>query len=223
MNIGNRAKREFFASAGVILFPFATPDAFNVIWNADSTAFVVTNTTIGGHPEYIYGANYENDLADLRSENFRLPSDEPVGLFDGDAAYDISDDGSSVLLRFTKDDPNILSPDELPRQLAIWRPLNINATQILTDIDARRIIGASFAPYDENKILFVNEVGLIEYDLITTQTRIITDEVSASIGETSPFEQAIFSPDGYRIALKKEIEYGTWGIYIIDLLDYSAR
>lgn len=223
LNIGNRATREFFASTGVILFPFATPNTFDVIWSADSTAFVVTNTTFGGHPEYIYGTNYADDLADIKLENFRLPSGEPVGLFDGDAVYDISNDGSSVLLRYTKDDPNILSPNELSRQLAVWRPLDFNATQILTDIDARRIIGASFAPYDANKILFVNEVGLIEYDLVTTESRIISDEVSASTSETSPLEQAIFSPDGHRIALKKEIEYGTWGVYVIHLSYYRIN
>lgn len=215
LTIGNRQTSEVFTTSGFVLFPFRSGQTFGVLWSESNTEFVLTNFSANAFHRFTYGTNYADDLTNITLTDFSLPSQQDYYLTERDAAYDISSDGSFVLVHFTEAVPGLSSPYDQTRRLALWNPLHPSTTRILP-LDATATIGASFAPNDDTTILYIDTSGLWQYDLTTNHATLINTEITATPDPIEGFERAIFSPDGYWVAIAKEIEYGTWGIFVLE-------
>jgi hypothetical protein len=76
----------------------------------------------------------------------------------------------------------------------------------LTNTD---VISAAFSPDDENRILIVNQEGLLQYDLQEHAATLQRADVNSS-----SFRKAVFSPDGYWLALANDN-----GLFVLSVSD----
>jgi hypothetical protein len=175
--------------------PFYGPLTFHVLWSEDNTAFVIRFLTDEGSPVFVHVNHFKDSLSNAVVTWFRLEVDGRVFLpvlADDEMIYDLSADGNQVLLSVREEVADAPTAYDRPLRLIIWSPLNPNASQVINN----RVGDAIFAPGDESKLLFVNEAGLVEYDIISQVTTILRTDIN-----TLSTRKTRFSPDGKWLAV----------------------
>jgi WD40 repeat protein len=190
VNLGNLRTLQTVSTEIDALGISSGPEYFNVLWSADSSTFVFSATPIEGtEPQFFYHvSHYQNNLSKLGVKQIDAP------IIDGETysvlnVFSLSKDGSRVLMEGFHVPPN-------ESKIAVWNSALPNAAKTVEGLTNTDVIGAAFCPDDENKILIVNQQGLLQYDLQEhTATLLRADVNSAS------FRKAVFSPDGRWLAL----------------------
>ena len=213
--LGDRLLEQSYPMPNIsIPSPTTGTDQFRVLWSADSTAFTV-----------IFASAYSDEFGTLYvrgfTDNPATIEMLPIGatLIDGRAfrylkVYDISADGSLVLLSGTEVFPNTDLPPSRPK-LILWNPFSPEDGEIF-DAFTGEIKGASFES-DENNLLIVNEQGLVRFDRTTGEITVVNSDIGA--GWVS---QVLFSPDGEHAALiHEDLNAGNKTIYIICIADVT--
>ncbi|MFN8419992.1 MAG: hypothetical protein U0528_12235 [Anaerolineae bacterium] len=185
-----------------ITFPFASSDAFNVLWSTDSTAFAVAHLGGQGFMRIDY-AQLEKDATtgDLKSARVESVNTAAIGettYVSGvyGRLYDISDDGLWVLVLLDEFAPGYDPNTPRVARLVVWSPTNPAESYAVKEIPGEQIRGASFAPDDKTKLLIITDSGLVKYDLKTQTQDLITAEISSKW-----VDDAVFSPNGRWVAL----------------------
>ncbi|MBZ0279233.1 MAG: hypothetical protein K8L97_00750 [Anaerolineae bacterium] len=178
----------------------------NTFWSADGSAFVFVNTISPSiWVDVHYLDNYVPAVSDATLRDLGSVS------LDGNdyavnGAYDLSADGSQLLLRLN-------TPGNYTYSLAIYDGSLSTQTDLIEGIGATEVIAASFAPDDEHKIWLLNEMGIVQYDLVTGETVVLDDSVnSTNVLGITLHDPAIFSPDGRHLAVLQES-----GLYVIEV------
>jgi hypothetical protein len=188
VNIGNRQTGQIVNTSALILDPFYSPLLFETLFSDDSTAFVIVTSDIASQPVIQYVSGYTNAPSSPSFEDLSYLVVDGVD-YTSFSAGDLSDDGSKVLLLGYK----ATGETNLPMEVIVWNVVNSIDSQVLDSFSA--VVGASFAPGTENRLLIVTELGLIEYNLSTDTFTVLNSEIrSAWVAE------AIFSPDGQWVA-----------------------
>lgn len=182
----------------VSLLNFGT--AYNVNWSADTTAFTVQTLTINGERRTYYVTDFSEEIERVRSiclcegisvnDEIRYPY----------SAYDISDDGSRIVLE------DVINGTE--RRLFVWDVKN--SAQSRTIAQGSQYIVATFSLEDENRVLFVSLDGLVEYNLEDGSMRVVNAAISSRWAD-----EAFFSPDRSQIALLDTSSLGASSLYVI--------
>lgn len=156
--------------------------SFQIRWSDDSSAFVIETRAPYGGVRPIFYVVYDYSLIRQFTETYVAQ----LGTFE--SIFDISPDGRRILF------PNY-------HGLMLWDPMShgepldsgVPDAQI---IDAGNVIGAAFVPEDENLLLFVNEQGVIEYNLATHEYTVLDSNINSNWASW-----AMFSPNNETIAL----------------------
>ncbi len=172
-------------------------DVFSVMWSEDSSLFVLaTYATVIPLPLIRYGTHYTADVASTQVQYaFPTIGDEE---YVPDQVYDISADGRLLLFLGQP----LTSQHQI---LLVWDTADSAGGYT---VEARRVIGASFVPGDESKLLFVNEEGLVQYDLATGTEVILRTNINSEMAD-----MAVFSPDGQYVTLLNRI---THLLYVVE-------
>lgn len=174
---------------------FLSQNLYRVLWNDTSTAFVTVTESASGLPGYIfYTSSFSQTVEDMATQPLGVP-DRNGRSYMYASVYDISDDGKIVLI-LIGDTTTSSDPENRVRYLTLWQADNPAASTLIETINGRKVIGATFAPDDESKIWFINEVGLSEYDLQTGQIRVMDTALNSTW-----LTKARFSPDGRWVAV----------------------
>jgi hypothetical protein len=187
-------------------------DIGRVLWNSESTAFVITDIGNSYFTFNFYVSDYSTDISntivrhlDVLSLNNR---DYAVN-----AVYDLSADGNHVLLRVVFSDP------DTTYKLYLYDSQYPANDQLIDKVDANNVIAGSFAPNDETKLWLFTEQGVIQFDLVTEEITILDNTLTAVDAiNVPPDSPALFSPDGRYLATLAEE-----GLYLIDLTEEAAQ
>lgn len=169
--------------------PFLGPDVFNVLWSADESAFAMISSATNGGIATLYGADFNADINSGQIEV--LHSVELSGqIYSVVSPYDIST-SEIFLLHVVSDTSRWRS------YLMVFNYAEPHASLVIQDFTS--ISSASFAPFDETKLLIVTEMGLVLYDLATLSYRLLDSSVNSDLSNGG----AYFSPDGEWLALSQ--------------------
>lgn len=193
--------------------PTSIVKSFNVQWNLDNSAFVVTQPTpYAGYEAYFhyYVSGFEEDMSSARSVH--VPSQFGERYFDLDV-FDLSQDGHKVLMYGREIDPN-QPVDVWKNRFVIWDAANPEASLVLDGLETENVLHGSFIPgSDGEQLLFVDVDGISAYDIATNQKTVLYPEINATL-----FQQAWFSPDSSHLAFVRQTRYAE--VFVIDLSDY---
>lgn len=175
---------------------------YRVQWSDDSATFTVrTSSLMGDEPRIYYVHNYDISLDNLVAQyllqGISLGSETSYP----DSVFDLSTDGSKVLLEDT-----VLAG----RRLLLWDVVNPSQSRVLTV--GNYVLAAVFAPGNEGKIWFLDEHGLTEYNLGTQAANVLNPYIKAAVGKN-----AWFAPNGENIALLESSHPGSSSMYIVNL------
>jgi hypothetical protein len=159
-----------------------------------------------------YVNNYVNDVSEAVLRDLRFGIWIAAEGYFVNGAYDLSADGSRVLLR-------VIPPTtERTYKMYIYDTRYPANDRLIDDFDAYGVIAGSFAPSDETKLWLFNEVGVVQYDILTGETTILDESLNASEATAVTIDNpAIFSPDGRYLAALAQ-----GGLYLVDLTDEAA-
>jgi hypothetical protein len=174
--------------------PISGPDAFNVMWSNDSTAYTV-----------MYASAFSDDFGTIFVSGYTSDISSGSNLYIGESGFngryfrhlrihDIASDGKLVLLTGEEVIPNSDAQD-FSSKLILWNPATPDSGEILDSVASNEMWGASFAN-NENKLLFINKRGLLQYDRLSGETIVVSSDFSADW-----VQNAIFSPRGDKVAI----------------------
>jgi hypothetical protein len=194
-----------------ILEPFQGTDDFRVYWSDDNTAFAVVSSTLSGLSYIDYANGYDAGTSNIVVQSPSLITVDNQ-TFITDDVYEVSADGDTLLLR-VRVDGDINDPSF---KLALWDASHPEKTLLLNKIEGDQFIGAAFILSDETKLLFVDEFGLQQYDLVTQKSMLIQSEISAA-SETKWLWyrelRGVFSPNAEWLAYITDDS-----VYVFDVL-----
>lgn len=187
-------------------------EVYRVVWNATSTTFFVLTRN---SPDVPYEAFHVSGFgANVREvQTHKLGALSRGGRLYGQVeTFSLASDGKTALMLIADfTDAGKLLPKKLPLFLILWNAEKPESSQFIEGIDGQDVIAASFAPGNESKLLYVNDVGLLEYDLRTGQTTVLDTRLAAQ-----PPSIARFSPDGRWVALvEQEDSAGPATLYVV--------
>lgn len=179
--------------------PFDGPDQLNVLWSEDGTAFIVVDQQLTPVIKYVDG--FVSDISSARIQILSYQTTNEARA--AEKVYDLTSDGSFVLTNSIN--------EQYVSQLVIWNTSDFSMNRVIEGFDGDFIIGASFMFNETGKILLVNNDGLVLYNISTDETSVLDEDINSE-----SFEQAVFSPDGRWLALKRNFDE----LYVIDLQPY---
>jgi hypothetical protein len=183
----------------VSLINFGT--AYNVTWSADSTAFTIQAITINSQRQTYYVTGFSEEIGRIRSiclcEGISVNGEVRYPY----SAYDISADGSSVVLE------DVTNGTE--RRLFVWDAQNPAQSQTIGQ--GNQYIAAAFS-LEENSVLYISLDGLVEYNLENGSTRVMDAAISSRWAD-----EAFFSPDLSQIALINTSHLGASILYVVGI------
>ena len=207
ITLADRKSRQSIVTTARALNTVSGTDNFNVMWSADSQAFVVATTAYEmSEPDFFtHISNYSNDLSGLKTQElgFLPMNNEEFGTRD---IYDLSDDGRVVLVKGY----NALNGET---RLILWDALDPTLPTSIDIFTETNVIGAAFKSGNENKILVVNQDGLVEYDRQNGSTTVLRTDIGSKFAA-----KARFSPNAEWLSLKTERE-----LYVVDLRPTLAQ
>lgn len=212
ITLADRQTNEVAAAPEFLVDPFSGPENFDVMWSRGNTAFVIqTIAANGGDLRLVFwGTDYDLSLSDLNLQRIE-PEINDESYFPIQV-HDISNDGSSILMTAIEFNPAM--PDNQQTMLVVWNAVNSALSKAL-ELSNDEIIGAAFGANDD-KVVFINQIGVIQHDLISGE-QVILNSSYTSI----KYEKAIFSPNGEWVALIDEQSSGLSNIYLEQLLSVS--
>lgn len=212
ITLADRQTNKVFVTPRFLVDPFSGPENFDVLWSRGNNTFVIqTIAANGGDLRLVFwGTNYDFSLSNLNLQRIEPEMDDrsyfPVQV------HDISNDGNSILMTAIEFNPAM--PDSHQTRLLVWNAIGPALSKAL-DLSDDKLIGAMFSGNDD-KVVFVNQIGVIQYDLISSEQVILNSHYTSI-----KFEQAIFSPTGEWIALLDRQPSGFSDIYVEQLLSVS--
>jgi hypothetical protein len=188
--------------------PISGPDAFNVLWSNDSTAYTV-----------MYASAFSDDFGTIFVSGYTSDISNGVNLYIGESGFndryfrhlrihDIASDGKLVLLTGEEVIPNSDAQD-FRSKLILWNPATPDSGEILDSIASNSVRGAGFAN-NENMLLFINDQGLLQYDRLSGETIVLSSDFSSNW-----IQDAIFSPLGDKVAITSSVVDGTIQIFVV--------
>jgi hypothetical protein len=124
--------------------------------------------------------------------------------------WDISNDGQKVLFS-THGEHN--DDGSVGHALLIWNVADETQSQIITE---GNIVNAAFHPEDDDTLLYISESGLVEYNLVTDDRRILDETLSLTLADG-----ASFSPNAeYLVIGIADLDAEEWNLYLKDLSEY---
>jgi hypothetical protein len=169
---------------------------FRVRWSDDGTAFVIESDS-GGLTSIVHVRSRDNCF-DL----FCQFDERVVGELDaGNAIFDLSWNGREVLFRGYWG--LVLWDSTQDREAEYGEPDGLF-------IDFGNIIGAAFIPDDPDRILLVNEAGLLRYTLSTAEFEIINPDINSNSASW-----VVFSPDNRMAAVLVGANVGREQLYVV--------
>jgi hypothetical protein len=177
--------------------------SYIVQWSENSSAFIVFAERLGANPRIYYVTNYMKQLNALTATYLDKISVKQQTVYPI-IPYDISSDGKRILLDVIGDNQE--------NQLFIWNTDDSNQSQFITEAKINLPEAAAFSPIDEQKLIYLDKVGLAELDLNTGATTVL----DASLNSTW-IDRAWFSPDGKHIALYEKKGLQENNLYVVDV------
>jgi hypothetical protein len=206
LNIGDLLNKKVIQTSIEVVHPFGDVDDFNILWNKKNTVFVVGATPLNGGPLFIYVWGFQNGS---RAQTIELFSLSFAGVtYQPDEVYVLSSNGQQVLMRLL----NLKSINAtVPlNRLFIWNAAVPNKSRLIEGIDNNNILGAAFAPDDEQQLLIVNAQGLINYALPDHKIRVLDATINSTM-----YSKVLFSPDSKWLAVVMQAKDGTESVRIV--------
>ncbi|MBX3083580.1 MAG: hypothetical protein KF716_18245 [Anaerolineae bacterium] len=176
----------------------------SVYWNTTSTAFIVVgvNATEGEYPAaYLTGitTNFATDLSAAVTRGFTEFVLHRRLYAASTSVYHIAPDGNSVLLTAYDLDSAAFDYDQTLR-LINYDVVKPSQSQLILP-DAANLRAAQFVFDTTDKILLIDDRGLLEIDMGTDEIAIIDASLNAAW-----VDEAIFSPDGRWLAVRHAVD-----------------
>jgi hypothetical protein len=208
--LAKRQTQEVAETYVTVWEPHEGADAFEVLWNRTSTAFVV-NARKPGTGGFIFAnvhvGGFSTTVTSLRST--------VVTLFIGGnelipaKAYSVSDDGNFILLKAYTTSIN-------DSRLVRWDVAN-KSSIFVDSFSANQIVGASFDQGNPDRVLLVYETGVVRHTISTGQTTLLNSQLNAywAFEDICCYRKsAVFSSNGQWLAVAR----GDRDVYVFDLL-----
>lgn len=171
---------------------------YRVTWSRNSAAFTVrTDSTFAWNPLH-YVTGFTDGLDKLTvveitagitiNDEIRQPLE----------TFGISSDGSQVLVQ--------------DRHLWVWNVEKPLESELVVEDSHSQVIEAVFSALSDEKVLYVSEKGLVEYD----RTNHISTLLDPTINSTWA-NKAWISPNGSHIALLDSNDFGQGFLYVVDI------
>lgn len=184
----------------------------DVYWNEESTSFVTAEAVASENQLILHYVNLEQGFLQqgvVYAGSIYHPNSAPFNVTD---VYDISHDGQVILLRGGC--VPCRGTDETAYALILWHPAYQPLNRFLRNLDAQTVIGGIFSD-DEDSVLYVNQSGVMEYNLLDETCHRLNDIISSHW-----IDKAVFSPNGEWLAAIQKLETGFTNVYILRLSDY---
>jgi hypothetical protein len=176
-------------SRGGVYFPLRIPIFFapdTLFWSENSSSFVLLQASPYGGIANLYYVELEWQQGYL----FDIEEIYIGQTYIGRYVYDISADGERVLFSNSSD------------QVVLWDsrvPVSEDAIDAMSSalpIGGEHITSAAFIHGDDQHVLILNNEGIARYNLDTSETTIVTNEVTSAWAKA-----ALFSPDNHYLAV----------------------
>ncbi|MBE7511188.1 MAG: hypothetical protein HS103_00030 [Anaerolineales bacterium] len=160
---------------------------YEVLWSADSSAFILNHHTLA--PKTFYISNFNEGLNNTNIVSLH------DGIRVGDVTltyfklYDISLDGDYLLLGV---------PDK--RGLTIWQTRMPHETLFVPLVDRGLGFGKFVAGH--HAVRYITSTGLYEHNILTRATTLISSDLNTAEGD-----RFWFSPDGNKVAIMKDRDF----------------
>lgn len=176
---------------------------YTVLWSADSGAFTIeTRSLHGSAPRVNFVSNYATSVHNATSQPLHQDGVSIGGVpVYATAAHDFSSSGRQVLLQ----GPVSISPPV--DDLFIWDPDDPTQSRIVT---SSNIIQAMFSPLSDNLVWYIDETGLVEYNLSNDTATVLDPAI-----KSTNLYGAWFSPDGQYVAVLETVEQDVFYVYDI--------
>jgi hypothetical protein len=218
--VGDRQREEVVALPDVyyIRDPYGGPDDFEVLWSADSRSFTLTNrfgrsgdtllvtslfvTGFASEPPDVQVQDWSESLV-IAGQEYYSSEVHAIGLT-----------GERVLIESNVGD---LGTNEIfdNTHLILWNTQQPSDSLALTAIDTSHLIAATFHPTAPDKLLLVNERGLVEYDIHSRRMTVLNPAYHSGLGD-----YGLFSPDRAWLAIVEDgLEEGNYPprLYVFDV------
>lgn len=177
---------------------------YRVRWSADSSAFIIeTNRPVVDSTLY-YVSNFSTDVSNTSVEDLThggtMVSGELVNPYLG---YDISHDGDEVLFKLG------VPFAGYSQRLVIWNHLN-GTSRVIQGVGL--ILEAKWDEQHPDAVVFIDERGLVRYDLNSDMSEILNPDLSSTI-----INLAWISPDTQQIAIFVQATANRGELYIYDI------
>ncbi len=166
---------------------------FNVLWNKTSSAFIPL-LSFSGFPGGFY-TNLDQGLSLLHiSQIGQFASDNMIldVVQSKPFIFGVSRDGKFILAKASGNTPN--AP---VAALVLINGLDKDQSIIVMPFDSDQdLLAGAFSPTEDTRILAVTKAGLVEYDLVHRENKVLDSFIN-----TDWATSAIFSPDGRWLAV----------------------
>ncbi|MBE7512378.1 MAG: PD40 domain-containing protein [Anaerolineales bacterium] len=193
--IGDRQTQTTFNSGKPVFQPFGKLESFNVTWNRDSTAFILTlcgDLYFCSPPAFVFVYGLNNGLSSFVVNDIKIsfPMVENVQYRTFDL-IDFSGDGQWALLRVSVAEKLALGEGG-GSYLLMYNTQTPETSFFLSNGLLKGGGTLQFATIDGTSLLFIDNVGIQRYDWANDTIILLTTEVNNSIAS---YPRA-FSPDG---------------------------